>query len=152
MEMPRHQKQQLFCLSLFGLLLLALIFFLIQTAFSAEPVFKTFTLTINSQQVIVNLPDALPSMDTARFGGEDCFNLKICRQQYCLGGPAFLPGHDHIDFVFTDKGVVFALIWIRTLKAEYVVWKYVGGVPILSSIDEIKAIILGDKKLKETLI
>lgn len=152
MEMPRDTRRNLACLSLIGLALMIIMFiaFLVLippcTNF-AFPADKTFTLIINSQQVLVNLPDALPEMDTAIFNFEECFDLKVCRQQFCLNARAL--GHDHIDFVFNGEEV-FALVWIRTIEAEYVAWKYVDGIPILSSIDEIKAIILGDKKFKET--
>lgn len=149
MGMPKEVKQEAMCLFLM-ILMVFLLFLAIypESSFPSEPPLKTFTLTINSQQVIVNLPKTLPNMETSMFVGEECFNLKICRQQFCLSARA--PGHDHVDFVFTDKEVIIALVWIRTMEQKYVVWKYVNGLPIISTIDEIKAIILGDKQLKKT--
>lgn len=153
MGIPTDTRRNLACLSLIGLALMVIVFiaFLVLIPSTAQPALKTFTLTINSKQVTVNLPEALPEMDTALYAGQECFNLKVCRQEFCLNP---LPNHDHVDFMFTDEGEVFALIWIRTLKAEYMVWKYVGGMPVLSTLEEIKAIILGDKVkeiLKESL-
>ena len=118
-------------------LLAFLAFFFTGISYPAE---KTFTLTIDSKQITVNLPPKLPDVENARFGGEECFNLKVCRQQFCI--PPFLPDHDHIDFVFTDKGEVIALVWTRTREAVYVVWKYVNKIPILSSIEEIKNLVI----------
>ena len=146
MGIPRNIRVVLFRASLIGLALLLSAF--ASYVLFAEPPLKTFTLTINSKQVVVNLPDALPSMDTAIFAGEECFNVKVCRYEFCLN--AKLPGHDHVDFVFTDKGEVFALVWMRTTKQELVFWKYMGGMPVLSTLDEIRAIIVGDKRLKES--
>lgn len=109
---------------------------------------KIFTLTINSKQVIVILPEALPEMETATFKGEGCFNLIICLQRFCLNARA--PDHDHIDFVYTIEGKIIALVWIKTLEAVYVAWKYVNGIPIISNIEEIKSIISEAEKPKAT--
>lgn len=159
MEIPRDKRRTLAHLSLIGLCLIAFMFFtfLVFTFFApnAFPAIKiitsikTFTLTINSKQVTVILPPELPDMEMATFKDEACFNLHICMQRFCMH--IITPGHDHVDFVFTNKGEVFALVWIRTALAVYVVWKYVDGLPILSSIEEIKGIIKNNVKPPTTI-
>lgn len=129
-------------------LMFFLLFAFVSDAFPEQVVvnpIKSFNLTINSQQVTVKLPDALPDMETAVFRGEECFNLIVCRQQFGLG-------NDYVDFLFTDKTEVVALVWIKILENTntYVVWKYVDGMPLSSTIKEIIDFIKDAEKPKES--
>ena len=68
---------------------------------------KTFELTIDGQKVVVNLPKDFPSMDTAIYGGERCWDTKLCAQQFCLNDEL---GHGHVRIFYSGKDVV-ALNW-----------------------------------------
>ena len=130
-----------FLISFVSIVTILLMTFMIFAIISyATPTEKTFDLTINSKTISVILPDTLPEMvDTAMFAGEECYDGNICRQQFCLNFG--LPYHDHVHFIYTDKGEVFALVWDRTLQNVHVPWKYIDGIPILTTVQDINRII-----------
>ena len=68
---------------------------------------KVFELSIDGQKVVINLPKEWPSMDKAIYGGEKCWDTKLCAQQFCLSDE---PGHGHVRFFYSGKDVV-ALNW-----------------------------------------
>jgi hypothetical protein len=112
---------------------------------------RTFTLTIDSKQVVVRLPDTLPDMANAEYAFEECFNLIACRQRYCLHGDVLSHElHDHVDFLYTNKAEAIALVWVRTIERIYVAWKYVDGVPVLADIEDINKLIRDIAKPKES--
>lgn len=114
--------------------------------------YETFTFEINNEQVDVRLPEELPSMEKAKGGGEQCFNLLVCVQSFCLSEEK---DHDHIDFLYRN-GKVIALVWTKTTETEpskrYVSWIYAEGIPILVDIKAINELINDppEKKPKET--
>jgi len=112
--------------------------------------YETFVLEINGERVIVRLPEALPSMKNAKSKGEQCFNLLVCRRQFCLGDEA---DHDHVDFLYVGDGEVIALVWVRTKETDaaekYSAWIYVDGVPVDADIFEVIELIK-DKEVKKS--
>lgn len=129
-----NSRRLLVCVS-FWVMMLFLLFACISYAL---PTVKTFDLTINSKTITVILPGIFPKMDTAIFAGEQCFDANFCVQRFCLNP---MPGHDHVDFLYTDKGEVIVLVWTRTLQGDYIFWKYIDGVPILTDLEDIKRIL-----------
>ena len=99
--------------------------------------YTTFELTLGEEKKVVNLPDGLPSMSEAVLKFENCFNLKVCLQRFCL---TQAPGHDHLDFVFIGNDVI-ALVWIKTNEMErnkrFLAWIYVEKKPIAAPIDAV---------------
>ena len=85
---------------------------------------KTFELTIDGEKVIVNLPKEFPSMDTAIYGGERCWDTKLCAQQFCLSDE---PIHGHVRFFYSGKDVV-ALGW-GDEEGNKRQWLYGEGIP-----------------------
>ena len=103
--------------------------------------YETFELTFDGEKKIVNLPDELPSMSEAVLAGEQCFNVEICRQRFCVTKDI---GHDHVDFVFVDSDVI-ALVWIKEAETDmtkrFVAWIYVEKKPVAAPIDAINELI-----------
>lgn len=134
-----------------AVLLIFIVLAFIPYAVSEQILPPEFTLTIDSRDVVVRLPDGLPSLEAAEFGYEECFNLVACRQRYCLNeGVPSHELHDHVDFIYTDEADVLALVWVRTLERMYVAWRYVDGVPVPVDIDAINDLIGDIEKPKGT--
>jgi len=103
--------------------------------------YETFELTIGAEKVTVNLPDGLPSMSEAVLNFEQCQNVKLCQQRFCLN---LKPRHDHVDFVFKSNEVI-ALVWIKEAETDiakkYVAWTYIEKKPVSVPIESINELI-----------
>ena len=85
---------------------------------------RTFTLTIENKEVVVNLPKDFPDMDEAFNRNERCWDADLCAATFCL---SIVPKHDHVRFFYSDNNVV-ALGLSITAPKEFRWWLYEKGI------------------------
>ena len=97
-----------------------------------QPQYKTFKLTIDGEKVVVNLPNELPSMDEAIYGGERCWDTKLCAQQFCLSDEII---HGHVRFFYSGKKIVVLGWWDEENNERQ--WLYKEGISIEVSYEKL---------------
>jgi len=85
---------------------------------------RTFTLTIDSKEAIINLPKDFPDMNRVVNRKEHCWDASICAATFCIISTG--PTHGHVRFFYSYKGIV-ALGWVSK-DGEFRWWLYEKGV------------------------